>query len=250
MTPHCIYRVFEPEPKGTMTFDRHYLLYAAKGAIRLEAEGRTWLLHPYRAAWIRAGEPVIATIDHQMTCCSVLYPTGQITAPVEALTVFEMSPLARALILECRQWGPEDAPPDDHGARIFALLAEVCARLAATPQDAWIPSGRSIAVRRALAFAEAKLTQAPTFAEAARIAAVSERTLARRFEAETAMTWRQALRRMRLMRALEILATEDRPITQIAFDGGYTSLSAFNAAFRDFAGLSPSAYRNRIRDAK
>ena len=57
------------------------------------------------------------------------------------------------------------------------------------------------------------------------------------------MTWREALRRVRMIRAVEALATSDAPITEIAMSVGYNSLSAFNAAFRDLTGKSPSAYR-------
>ena len=57
------------------------------------------------------------------------------------------------------------------------------------------------------------------------------------------MTWRAALRRLRVLRAIELLAETDRPVTQIAIGVGYRSLSAFNAAFRDLIGQSPTEYR-------
>ena len=57
------------------------------------------------------------------------------------------------------------------------------------------------------------------------------------------MTWRAALRRMRVLRAIELLAASDAPITSIAMDVGYSSLSAFQAAFRDLVGETPSDYR-------
>jgi AraC-like DNA-binding protein len=61
------------------------------------------------------------------------------------------------------------------------------------------------------------------------------------------MTWREVLRRIRLVRAIEALAMTDHPITMIAMDVGYTSLSAFNAAFRDLTGKSPGEYRASFR---
>jgi len=73
---------------------------------------------------------------------------------------------------------------------------------------------------------------------------LAPRSLARRFEDETGMTWRAVLRRMRILRAIEELAAGDTPVTKIAFTVGYTSLSAFNAAFRQLTGRSPTAYRS------
>jgi AraC-like DNA-binding protein len=52
---------------------------------------------------------------------------------------------------------------------------------------------------------------------------------------------------MRVLRAIEELAAGDTPVTRIAFMVGYTSLSAFNAAFRDLTGHTPTGYRASFR---
>jgi AraC-like DNA-binding protein len=57
------------------------------------------------------------------------------------------------------------------------------------------------------------------------------------------MTWREVLRRMRVLRAIEELAAGDTPVTKVAFTVGYASLSAFNAAFKDLTGRTPTEYR-------
>jgi hypothetical protein len=49
------------------------------------------------------------------------------------------------------------------------------------------------------------------------------------------MTWRAAIRRLRILRAIDLLADIDLPVTRIAIEVGYSSLSAFNTAFRDLA---------------
>lgn len=49
----------------------------------------------------------------------------------------------------------------------------------------------------------------------------------------------QTLRRFRIMRALETLATTNAPITQSDLSVGYGSLSGFNAAFRAQMGMPP-----------
>jgi AraC-like DNA-binding protein len=52
---------------------------------------------------------------------------------------------------------------------------------------------------------------------------------------------------MRVLRAIEELAAGDSPVTEIAFMVGYTSLSSFNAAFRELTGLTPTQYRASFR---
>jgi AraC-like DNA-binding protein len=52
---------------------------------------------------------------------------------------------------------------------------------------------------------------------------------------------------MRVLRAIEELAAGDTPVTKIAFKVGYTSISAFNAAFRELTGRTPTEYRASFR---
>lgn len=241
---YCFHRVFEPEPLKAFEVDRHYLLYSAKGSLRLETEDRSWMLPPSRAAWIAANVPIKIEIKHPVTCCSVLFDTNFIEAPDPACEVFDMTPMAREMVLECREWGLE-AELDEYAVQLFRTLAMTCRKLSNTPCDTWVPLGESQQLKNALLATQDRLADSVEFAEIARAAHLSERSLARRFADETGMTWRQMQRRMRMIRAMELLAGDDQQVTTIALDVGYNSLSAFNAAFREFTGQSPTEYRKQ-----
>lgn len=247
---HCIYQVFEPGPTVELLFDRHYLLYAAQGTIRLEAAGRRWTLPPTRAAWLKAGEPIRADIARPITCCSALFEPDWITAPADVVTVFEMSVLAREMILACRVWGPDWSGDDSYGLEMFRALSSTCLKAAEAPTNTWMPTGSSQIVRNALDFTEEKLIENITFGDVASAAATSERSLARRFADETGMTWRQAQRRLRMIRAVEALTHTSDTVTEVALSTGYNALSAFNAAFLEFSGETPTEYRKRIRTSR
>ena len=62
LAAYCFHKAFDPQPPMVLEGDRHYLLYSAKGAIRLEAEDRHWMLPPSRAAWIPANTPITVTL--------------------------------------------------------------------------------------------------------------------------------------------------------------------------------------------
>jgi AraC-like DNA-binding protein len=84
-----------------------------------------------------------------------------------------------------------------------------------------------------------------TLAEWAHTVHASERTMARLFQSETGLSfaaWRQQARVLEAMGRLGSGA----PVTQVALDLGYDSVSAFSAMFRRAAGTSPSAYRRRV----
>jgi AraC-like DNA-binding protein len=205
------------------------------------------LLPPARAALIEAGRPIRVSIPRPVTTASVLFDTGFVPAPPAPLTVFDLNPLARALLTECREWGECDEPLTVYAETLFAALAAVTWRLAQRPSPVVVPVGRSPELRRALEVTGRRLGGEVRFEDVADEVGLAPRSLARRFAEETGMTWRAVLRRMRVLAAVEELAAGDTPVTKIAFMVGYTSLSAFNAAFRELTGRTPTEYRASFR---
>jgi AraC-like DNA-binding protein len=55
------------------------------------------------------------------------------------------------------------------------------------------------------------------------------------------------LTRLRLQRARDLLTVSSRPVTEICFDVGFTSLGSFCTLFRRQVGLSPAAFRRTVR---
>jgi AraC-like DNA-binding protein len=240
---YCFHRCFEPADPSKFEVDRHYLLYALEGTIRLEADGQRWTLPPARAALIRAGHPITITVLSKLKSASVLFSPDFTETPQHVLTVFEMSPLARELVRECRDWGPENGPLSSYARRIFETLAEVVQQLALVPSKCALPSPVSPQLIKAVQLTEGMAHATPTFDEIATQSNQSPRALARRFASEMGMTWREVLRHIRIMKAVEALATTDAQITEIALSVGYGSLSGFNAGFRQKMQMSPTEYR-------
>ena len=79
----------------------------------------------------------------------------------------------------------------------------------------------------------------------ARIAHVSEAHFIRTFRATFGETPNRYLQRRRVERAMFLLRSGDRSVTDICMDVGFTSLGTFSRVFRDIVGESPSAYRRR-----
>lgn len=83
-------------------------------------------------------------------------------------------------------------------------------------------------------------------AELARLAAMSERTLMRRFRAATGMSPADWITRARVDRARELLESTPLPIDLIAERCGLGTPSTLRHHFRKKVGLSPADYRKRF----
>ncbi len=244
----CVYQEFPPEERSELTFDRHYLMYAIKGSVRLEEDGRRWTLPPSFAAWIPADTPIMIDIAQPITCCSVLYSPDFVTKPPKATKVFTMTSLTRDMIFHCRRWGPETTKFDLYAESFFRSLELACTELADLPSDVWQPMGKSDRILRAIRYTEQNLAEEIVLSDVANATHTSERTLLRHYVEEVGMTWQQSLRRMRMIRSLELLSNTNDQVAQVALQAGYSSLSAFNKAFRTFAGYTPTEFRARILD--
>lgn len=74
--------------------------------------------------------------------------------------------------------------------------------------------------------------------------ALSQRSLSRLFQATLGISFRQYLKLLRMVKALELILQTDKPLGEIAYDVGYQSLSAFSNTFYQLTGSRPSDFRH------
>jgi AraC-like DNA-binding protein/ligand-binding sensor protein len=66
------------------------------------------------------------------------------------------------------------------------------------------------------------------------------------FKKATGLTFTEYLGRVRVERAKTLLLNPHVRVSEVAFEVGFQSLSQFNRVFKRIAGLSPTAYRERL----
>lgn len=101
-------------------------------------------------------------------------------------------------------------------------------------------------LRRALDFIEENLAAPIGVPEIATACGISPHHFSRTFRQATGSPPYAYLIRRRIVRAKELLATSCEPLTDIARQCGFSSLSQLSRAFRRDTGASPTAFRNRL----
>lgn len=242
---YCFFQDIEPQPPLTLKFDRDYLLHAVKGALDVRIRGKRWLLPPSFAAWVPANTEIAAEIKRPVTSCSILCVSGFCGRFPSHPVAFQMSTLTREMVQHCRNWGADAKQPEEASV-FFKALLNSCADLVGNSIDVARPSSEDPGLKKAIAFTEDHLGEALEASEVAKAAGLSERTMQRRFADELGESWRQALTHIRMIRAVELLGEKDLQVIHIATDCGFTSLSAFNRAFKEFTGVTPTSFRKSI----
>ncbi len=204
----------------------------------VEAAGGSWVVPAHRAVWVPGGTAHSVAMSGTVAMRSLyLVPALAVGLQRECRTV-TVSPLLRELIVEAIAIGIlyRDSPIQARLAGIIIdQLATVRAEALQLPTPAH-PRLRAIAERLRTG-PELEIRLASIAADAH----MSVRNFERIFRAETQLTFVQWRRRMRLLHALRLLAA-GRAVTEVGFDVGYRSTSAFIAAFKRELGTTPFQY--------
>jgi transcriptional regulator GlxA family with amidase domain len=99
-----------------------------------------------------------------------------------------------------------------------------------------------------LAWIEKEAHRDLTLRDIAGRAAMSVRTLNRRFQAETGQTPMQWVTGVRVRQAQQLLESTMHGVEKIGRDVGFSSAANFREQFRRLTGVAPQSYRNTFRD--
>ncbi|MEZ4455299.1 MAG: helix-turn-helix transcriptional regulator [Gemmatimonadales bacterium] len=214
------------------------VLYAAAGVLDLRTRDDCWVAPANWAIWIPPEVPHTVRLAGG-TSYGALYlrPDRCDRLPPHGATL-EMSPLLRELFARAIGIGPLDARIPSHVA-IADLIGPDLETGPAAPLRLPLPAGAPFgAIAERLAASPAARLDLPGLA---RRFGMSPRTIERGFTAATGLSIGRWHRQSRLLFALRELAA-GRPIKQVARATGYTSPSAFIAAFRTALGTTPARY--------
>ena len=113
--------------------------------------------------------------------------------------------------------------------------------------DRPVPTTTAESLGPVLAWMLEHLDEAFTVDDLARRSAMSSRTFARRFVAETGTTPHQWLTDQRVLRARQLLEDTDLPVEAVARDAGFGSAALLRHHFTRCTGITPTAFRTQRR---
>jgi len=221
------------------THEWNQVVYAISGVLMVVADGQSFAISPDQAAWIPPGavHSVGSFLGADYHSLWLSHNPGGALAE-RGVTVFGVSPLLRALIVEARTVHGE-ADTDGYLGRIYQLVLDQLRRVRPISAVlAWPTSHALLKLCEAL-YNNPADPRGPD--EWGTELGMSGRTLTRRFLAETGLTLRSWRRKLKLFRAVELLEN-GFDVTSTALELGYSSTSAFIYAFRSEMRSSPLAY--------
>jgi AraC-like DNA-binding protein len=223
--------------------DRGQLIFASSGVMRIVTPDGIWVVPPMRAVWVPSGVEHEVRISSAVQLRTLLIDPRVKTSLPTRCCVIEVSPLLRELITRASDLGDEMSRVDV-GWHLVALILDEMKVFSALPLQVPMPSDPRL-VRICRGILE-QPSDRKTCAQWGLIVGASARTLERRFYTETGISFGAWRRHVRLLAALDQLAT-NTPIANIAVDLGYRSASAFTVMFKRALGHRPSHFFGQPR---
>lgn len=214
------------------------LIFASRGVMTVRTKQGIWVVPPLRAVWIPAGTPHSVAILGPVSMRTLYFASKLVRTETVKCFVMNVSLLLRELILHACKF-PKLKKEEPVHRRIIEMIVDQLEANHSIPLQLPHPSDE-----RAMRIVHALLAEPgkqKTLAALCADCGASKRTIERLFIAETKMTFSQWRRQLRLLHAMQLLASGEK-VTMAALDAGYRSTSAFIVMFRRQLGQTPTRY--------
>jgi len=214
--------------------EQHQLVWAPRGVVAVNVGDAHWVLPPTRALWLPAG------VRHRTGASGRARLLGIYADPASCPVGFPEPclVLVRPVLRELLEYLTGELD-EDARTRAEAVVFDLLEPYETVPLTVPMPGDpRALAVANAVLADPADRRGLADFGDEV---GASDRTLARLFLAECRMTFGRWRTQARLRASLPLLAA-DLPLEGVARRVGYSSPSAFVAAFRRAVGVTPGEY--------
>ncbi len=244
--PMIISTVSHSSQRVTQRHDhsRGQLLGTLQGLISIEAESCQWVVPATHAVWIppNVKHSLLGSHGRFEGWSIYIQKNACIELPVKPC-ILELSGLLREAITRTMSWHNSELEPEQQ-----RLIAVILDEIRTMPQiELALPMPKDMRLLKiALALSD-NPSDDRNINDWGVWAGISRRSLTRRFTNETGFNFTQWRQKLRMLKALELLAA-GKTITEISLYLGYDNISGFIAIFRRNFGVTPGNYQKAMKN--
>ncbi|WP_254626811.1 AraC family transcriptional regulator [Acinetobacter baumannii] len=220
--------------------ERGQLIGAKKGLLSIYTDQERWLVPATHVVWIPPNVEHGLYSHGPFSGWSVYIAKSACVTLPDQPCVFSISGLLREAVLRLIAW--ENNTIDIRKERLSEVIIDEIALLPKVELSVSMPKDiRLLKIAKALI---AQPSDTKKIEEWASWGGISPRTLTRKFTLETGFSFNEWKKRMRLLKAIEMLAVGNT-VKSTALDLGYNNVSAFISTFKKVFGMTPKEYANQ-----
>ena len=214
------------------------LIFASRGVMTVRTRQGIWVVPPLRAVWIPAGTPHSVEMSGPVSMRTLYFSPTIGRALPQRCFVMNVSSLLKELILYACELSKLNRRIPLQGSLIDVIIAQLKTANAVPLQLPRPEDTRAARIVRTL-LTDPSANQ--TLEQLCKVCGASKRTIQRIFLTETKMSFARWRQQLRLLHALQLLASGEK-VSAAALEAGYNSSSAFISMFRKQLGTTPMVY--------
>jgi AraC-like DNA-binding protein len=214
------------------------LIFASRGVMTVRTRQGIWVVPPLRAVWIPARTPHSVVMSGPVSMRTLYFLPGLARIVPRKCFVMNVSPLLKELIVHACQLSTLSRAIPIQRSLIELTVAQVKSANSVSLQ---LPRPEDARAARIVRKLQADPGENQTLAQLCKSCGASKRTIQRIFLTETKMSFARWRQQLRLLHAMELLASGEK-VSAAALEAGYNSPSAFISMFRKQLGTTPRGY--------
>lgn len=228
------------------THAKGQLSYVEGGVAYITVGYRTYVVPARHYFWIPQGIEHILRIGYSATVLRSLYfySYDDGSDPFYGkLGIYPASELLIQMISFTERWDGMHVRSSDRNFEFLIALKNILPQLNNKALPIIMPITDDEQMQKIVKYLEKNMGEHLTLKNVSMYFNISERTLSRLFQATMQVSFLQFLKTVRMVKAIELILKTRKPIGEIAYEVGYTTLSSFSDAFHEFTHIRPTDFR-------
>jgi AraC-like DNA-binding protein len=224
------------------------LTYVEGGVAFLYTRDKTYFLPARHFVWVPAGVEHYFIHRYPANYVRNIYffsaPSDKDDPFYNKTGIYPVNNLLLEMILHTAHWDGNILPGDKHFTFLKAMK-EMLPETSKDPLPINLPTTDHPRLRPVLSYIQENLGENLTLESVGLQFNLSERTLTRLFRNNMDISFFQYLKLARMIKALGYLLETKKSVSEIAWDTGYNSVSAFSNTFYKLIGKRPTEFQHR-----
>ncbi|MDE1191283.1 MAG: AraC family transcriptional regulator [Arachidicoccus sp.] len=219
--------------------------YAEGDATFIITKDKEFMLPARHYAWIPSGMEHRLLYKYRTHAIYTFYIPQSLLPDTDfynRIGVYPVTSLLLEMILYSANW-TGDILANSLGYEFVSTLVKLLPELHSQSLPFALPTTTNPRMQEILKYIQAHLHVKLTLEFISKKFNYSERTFSRSFQILLGTSFFQYMKMARIIRAMEFLLRTEKSVSEIAFETGYESISAFSNTFHSLAGMRPSDFR-------
>lgn len=228
------------------THTKGQLSYVEGGIAYITINHRTYVVPARHYFWIPQGIEHILRIGYSATVLRSLYfyAHDDDSDPFYGkLGIYPASELLIQMINFTERWDGGHVSHLDANFEFLIALKNLLPQLNNKALPIIMRTTDDEQMQKIIKYLEKNMSEHLTLKNVSRHFNISERTLSRLFQLTMQLSFLQFLKTIRMVKAIELILKTKKPISEIAYEVGYITLSSFSDAFHEFTHVRPTDFR-------